>query len=83
MTLAMSDPPGRGIAIATPSKRRAALASSKPTAHNGSGVPCSEVSPRGRYGATGEQKHLPDWIYTMAAKKRRFGAFVNRSDERK
>src|SRR6266516_3032406 len=32
----------RGSAVATPSKRRAALASSTTTAHNGSGVPCSE-----------------------------------------
>ena len=41
MALAIEALP-RGSAIATPSKRRAALASNKPTAHNGSGVPCSE-----------------------------------------
>ena len=40
MTLAIGQFPGN--AIATPSKRRAAPASSKPTAHNGSGVPCSQ-----------------------------------------
>src|SRR5207247_6586912 len=46
--------------VATPTKRRAAPASSKPTAHNGSGVPCSAVSPAAAHGAPGEQNPLPD-----------------------
>ena len=55
--------------VATPTKRRAAPASSKPTAHNGSGVPCSAVPPAAAIGAPGEQKHLPDMTYTMQQQK--------------
>src|SRR5437588_13131254 len=59
MTLAIGASPGKRQSRRQ-SKRRAAPASSKPAAHNGSGVPCSAVSPAAATGAPGEQKHLPD-----------------------
>ena len=42
-------------------KRRAALASSKATAHNGMWCPVLAAIHWSRYGAPGEQQHLPDW----------------------
>ena len=42
-------------------KRRAALASSKTTAHNGMWCPVLAAIHWSRYGAPGEQQHLPEW----------------------
>jgi len=44
-------------------KRRAALASSKATAHNGMWCPVLAAIHWSRYGAPGEQQHLPDWSH--------------------
>jgi len=41
-------------------RRRAALASSKNLRTKREWCPVLNLSPRGRYGVTGEQKHLPD-----------------------
>jgi len=49
-----------GSTAATPTKRRAALASRESTAHNRSGVRWSAAPPAVAIGIAGDQKHLPD-----------------------
>ena len=75
MTLAIRALPGERGRDAN--RRRAAPASSKATARNGEVSSVARIKHWSRYGAPGEQQHLPDWLDTTATRNGAFGAFYD------